>query len=795
MMNLKRVFVVFLLLVLLNMQAVFAVTDSEALELKDVFEDNHQSVAEASFVNNHGLSQVEQMFNGKESAVSGNILYQAGYNQFKSPAGSADANGRYDGNYKLTIGEKINVYAYGDSVDIMSMSGSNLLTPFSQTEVSSNGSIFISGLGLVKAENRSIKEVENDVNSLARNKYKSIRIRLTVSSGGEFPIFVYGEVNYPGKVLISNNSTLLDALGAAGGVKKTGTLRNIVYNKKNVDLYNTLFFGKNNGILVRPNDTIFVGKIGGVVAVKNGVKSAGIYEIKPNETVADVVKYAGGLLETTQLTDVIMVGFDKELNQKTARTVSWESVQGTKLVSGDTIEFKEIYNNAENTVAIQGNIKHPATYEYKEGMRLSDILKSEDEFLEETFVNQAVIRRISGDGNNVEIIPVFLKEFFSGMNDPVLKARDVITVYKSTNSSFVDVYGCINNPKHIPYMNNMSLKDVLSDIKFMESDVKSEDNNEFNTSSVNGDVKLRIGTDNTNKLIPTENIAVEITNVSGKTSIYYMYDLMISSDRIKSIKIQPEDKVFFRTLRSDEILKTVKVSGYVKDPGVFTFVKGQKLSDVIKLAGGLADDADFRGIVLKRNALKARQTDIALQNNERDIELLRGKLATGYKQTEADQKNKTDLIESLQESKGALPYRYNGQISLNIKTNDINKISKADNIEIQDGDDIYIPRMSNHISIIGEVYNEQSFIYRKGSTVKSYVKEVGGYTPGANKFRTYKVGVDGKAKKVHLLTKVEPGDTIIVPRKIPGNDWISPLASALQVVSSIFLMAFAVNKW
>ena len=89
--------------------------------------------------------------------------------------------------------------------------------------------MFISGIGVIKAENRTIGEVENEANRFARQKYKSLKVKLTVASGGEFSVFVYGQVNKPGKVLVGNNSSVLDALNAAGGVKKTGTLRNIKY--------------------------------------------------------------------------------------------------------------------------------------------------------------------------------------------------------------------------------------------------------------------------------------------------------------------------------------------------------------------------------------------------------------------------------------------------------------------------------------------------------------------------------------------------------------------------------------
>ena len=792
----KKFFTMFLLTVFCTSQSVFAITDADSINLKDVFENNYQSVSAESSIRAN-LSPIEKMFNGKENATSGNILRQVGYNQFNSHASAgASATGKYDENYKLSIGEKINVYSYGDSVDVMAISGSNLLSPVSKAEVDSNGSVFIQGIGLIKAENRTLKDVENEANRLASQKYKNMKVKLTISSGSEFSVFVYGEVYRPGKVYIGNNSSILDALGAAGGVKKTGTLRNIQYNANmNIDLYEALFLGDDGGIIVKPNDKIFVGAIGGVVALKNGVTTPGIYEIKEGETLTDISKYAGGLLPTTQFAEVTMISFDENSNQKTARNVGWENAKTTGLKSGDTVEFKELYNNAENIVTIQGNIKHPATFAYKDGMRLSDILKGEDELLEETFINQAVIRRVSGNDNTVEIIPVFLKEFFAGMNDPVLQPRDVITIYKSTNSQFVDIYGCINTPKHLPYTKNMTLNDVMSDIKFMESDVKKDLKNvSYETSDEEGSVRLTGSTENSNQLIPAENVAVEITNTLGKTQIYYIYDIMINSDRIKSIPLSPEDKIFFRTLRSNEIMKTVKVSGFVKEPGVYSFVRGQKLSEILEMAGGLTEDADLRGLVYKRKNLQNTQTSIAQKNNERDIKLLEGRIASGYKQDAGDQQKKLDMIAQLKADEKEVASRYNGQISLNIKNNDISKISKVDNIVAQDGDDIYVPRISNSVSVIGEVYNEQSFIY-KGSKAKNYIREVGGYTPNANKFRIYRVGVNGRAKKIGMNGRVEPGDTIVIPRRIAGNDWITPICDTLRGLASIFIMAFAINKW
>lgn len=766
---------------------------------EDAFENNYQAEArENSF---KSLSPIEKLFNNSDSAKADKIIRQVGYDIFSSSGGQGQSAGKFGNSYKLNVGEKVNVYLYGDSVDIMAISGANLLNPMTKTEVDSKGDIFIQGIGVVKAENRTLGEVENSINSLAAQKYKSLKVKLTVSTGNEFSVFVYGQVNRPGKVVIGNNSTIIDALGAAGGVKKTGTLRNIQYTTgskvKSVDLYKAIFMGNDNNIVLRANDKIFVDSIGKVVAFKNGVSTPGIYEVANNENLEQLIKYAGGLLPVTQTTSVTMTRLDNKTNERVAMNLSWANAKTTVLQSGDTVEFRKLYNEVENVVTIQGNIKHPATFAYKEGMRLSDILRSEYELLEETFINQAVIRRVSGQDNQITTIPVFLQEFFSGMNDPVLQPRDIISVYRNTNSQFVDVYGCINMPKHLTYKPNMTLKDVLTDIQFIESDMAQNHESAVNYKHEpqQGEVRLNATTQNANRLIPTENVAVEITSPSRDTQLYYLYDIMINSDRIKNIVINPEDKIFFRTLRGNEVMKTVKISGFVKHPGVYSFVEGKKLTDIIETAGGLTSDAELRGIVFTRASLRNKQIDIALKNNDKDIQMLKGRIAGGFMQDKDDKQTKLDLINILENSEEEIVKNYTGQISLNIEKNDIKSISNADNLFVQDGDDIYIPRISNHVTVMGEVYNEQAFVYKKGTKAKYYIKKVGGYTPNANKFRTYKVSVNGRAKKIGKNAKIEPGDTIIVPRKIAGNDWIAPVCSALQGFGSLFVMIFGISKW
>lgn len=802
----KRLIISLILMAFCIQPAVYADSDlvqnSQPEVKKDAFEDNNE--ARALERKTFNLSPVERVFNTEDALETGIYIKQVGYDVFNSSA-LTGGTGKYDNSYKLSIGEKVTIYFYGASLDVMAISGSNVVNAVTKGEVDSKGCIYVQGVGLVNAENRTVQEVENSINAMASRKYKDLKAKVSVSSSQDFSVFVYGNVNKPGKVSIGNNSSIMDALSAAGGVKKTGTLRNIKYtsNKKTqtVDLYKAIFQGNDSNIILRPNDKIFVDKIGKVVAFKNGVNVPGIYEVKGEENLQQIAtQYAGGLSPLAQSTTITLTRLDSSSNQRSAVDVAWKMAKSTVIQNGDTVEFRKLFNSAENTVTIQGNIKHPATYAYKKGMRLSDILKSEDELLEETFINQAVIRRISGLDNQIETIPVFLKEFFAGMNDPYLQPRDIVTIYKSTNSSFVDVYGCINKPKHMTYHPGLVLNDVIMDVKFLQSAVTENDKEvpvAQKTAVQDGNKPLETKTNNSNTLIPAENVAVEITHKNGATSLYYLYDIMINSEKIKSITINPEDKVFFRTLRDNEVLKVVKISGFVNNPGTYRFVEGKTLKDIIETAGGLSPNADLRGIVYKRASLRAKQMSLASKNNKNDIRLLKGRLAGGYKESAADKQVKLDMIENIEEIGQESLQDYNGQIALSITSNDLDKLSDEDNLVVQDGDDIHIPRMSTYVSVIGEVYNEQAFVYKKGAKAKYYIKKVGGYTPNANKFRAYKIGVNGKAVKLHTRTAIEAGDTIVVPRKISGGageTWTN-ISAGLQSVASLFVMIFGITKW
>lgn len=776
--------------------------EEEKIQQVNALKDQNQSPIEKIF-----SSDINTMQAGS-SDVNTVILKQIGYDFFQNV--STSGMGKYDGTYKLNIGEKVKVYLWGDSVDVLSLNGSSLISPVADVQVDSQGNLFVPGIGETKADGYSVADVEKSLQTMASRKFSNIKVRISVSDQSDFAVFVYGYVNKPGKVAVGHNSSIIEALAAAGGVNKSGSLRNITYTsssgqKQKVDLYETIFRGKDSNIRLRPNDRIFVGNIGAVIAIKNGVKIPGIYELSPSENIWNIISYAGGLLPSTDKSVLNVRTYNSQTGERTSKDIQKDAFASTKLSNGDIVEFRELYGKAENFITLEGNVKQPAIFEYKEGMKLSDILKDKNDLQEETFIYQAVIKRIDGDGQQVKVIPVSLEDFFNGGNNPSLEPRDVITVYKSTNTNFIEVYGCIDRPKQIPYTENLTLKDVLADIQFIvsansDANIKDVNNNEElpaeEPAADSENTKMAIAASTSSVLLPSSNVAVEITDKDRNTKTYYLYDIFIQTDQTKSIKINPYDKIMFRPLRENEIIKTVKVSGFVNKPGVYRFVEGKKLVDMIEQAGGLDDEADLRGIVFTRASLANKSRKMVEEKNMKDIKLIQGQMASNLRPTQDDTEARMQMMKDIEEDNQNISSQLFGRIALDIKNNDLSKIKKDQNIEIQDGDEIFIPKESNHVTVIGEVYNETSFLYKDGKKAGYYIKMGGGYTPNARRTKIYKIGVNGRAKRTHLLTSnsIEPGDTIVIPRKIRGNDWIDMVTKSLQTIVGMLSSVFILTK-
>ena len=678
-------------------------------------------------------------------------LKQFGYDVFSNAPSSAGISG-VTRDYRLKTGDKVKIFFWGDTVDLMSMTGNALLEPVVTSVVDAEGNLFVPGAGVIPAEGNSLAGVESDIYSMVSSKYSNFNVKVTLEDPRNFSVLVVGNAKKPGVVSVNSSSTVIDALAGAGGISPIGSLRELYHvdaetgQRTVIDLYSLIAYGHPIRVSLTEGDVLLVRPIGKTVALADGVKNPAIYEFKTNETLKKIVDIAGGFMPNINPKHIQVEGFDLDRNQKYIQDITLSDLNNVLPDDGDILTFTTVYTKPENFVTLEGNVKHPNRFEFKDGMRLSDLIKKRDDLLENTFTSQAFIYRTVGLEKNVVTIPVDLTEFFSGTVDPVLQPKDLVKIFASTSISTVEIVGEVNNAGLFPLKDDMTLKDIFSLVGLAK---------------------------NPNDLV------AEISNdaIKSRFNSVYLYELLTQNKDDLNIDLLASDKIMIRPVTPKEVLKEVTVLGQVNSPGQLQVTPGMKLKDVLAQTGGLTDLAYLKGIIFLRPSVGATQIEIlnkTILNLQEDITTKATLLGSldGESKTDMEQFILTQqkLLSVLQE-KAKQQY---GRIVLDIDSSDnIDCISPTANLEIRDGDQVIIPAISNHVIVMGEVYNQSALAYIPGEKAKYYLKSVGGFTKKANKGEVYIIRANGRTEPPSEYKKVsiEPGDAIVVPKKIkvPGR--------------------------
>ena len=794
-------------------------------------EDNNKTVQLYNKTeNNINISNIEKIFYNPDKP---DYLKQFGYEIFTNKSVLTDSS-KTSKDYKLNIGDRLDIYFWGDSIDMINLSGSELIKNSNDVQVDKEGNLFIQGVGIIPAKGRTIFSIEKFIMAGVSSKFDSIKVKAVVADSGKFPVIITGNVKYPGTVFVNTRSTILDALNFAGGIQKNGSLREVIYinsktkKRKSVDLYALILNGNYNQITFGEGDLIFVKPVGKVAAVDNGVKNPGIYEFKNNETLKDIVNFASGFLPNINQKLMQIEGFDLVSGGKKIYDVKYSDLAQLKLKDGDFLQFKNLYDQPENFVNISGNIKNPGRFQYKKGLKLADVLKSKDELLSGTFTDQAVIERVFGISKEIVSIPVSLIDFFNGYTNPELMPQDQIKIFPSTSMETICVSGCILNPGIIPYNENMTLKNVLASVRFTVNSSNFE--NVSNTDKKIDEIQIKnivaeiTGKNNQNIINTAENVdnnsqstASAVENASNNqynisiaenslnnkeiTKVVYLYDLLVQNNKTQDLILQAGNRILFRELKPNENLETVQILGHVNTPGIYKYSDNLKLKDVINMAGGVNNNGYLKGIIFLRKSVLDTQKQILDDYILKQQESLSDKLTkleiSDQKQINVNVqsyiKNQMNLLEMLKE-KAQKGY---GRISLNINSNDVNNLSEDENLDIQPGDEIFVPLLSKYIMVLGEIMNQTAINYDKNKTVKDYINNVGGFTEYSHKNAIYIVKAGGMAERVKFASrkKLEPGDTILVPRKEQLQiDWTQVFKDFIEVAARVLSSVYVITK-
>lgn len=625
--------------------------------------------------------------------------------------------------------------------------------------VSPDGEVTIEDFGPIKVSGLTVEQANAKVRSLLGARYSSSKTKLTVGQTKTMMVNVMGEVKVPGTYTLSAFATVFHALYMAGGINDLGTLRNIKVYRQNrlvtvVDIYDYILNGKLTGnIRLMDNDVIVVGPYDCLVTISGKVKRPMIYEMKKSESVGSIIKYAGGFTGDAYTKAV-------RLLRKTGREYSVFNIgefdiNSFHLADGDSIGVDSIINRYENMVEIKGAIFRPGMYNIgKDINSVRTLIEHAEGLTEEAFTNRAIIHRMKSD-RTLEVIAVDVKGIMDGsVADVPLKKNDVLfipTKSEMQNKRTITIHGEVNYPGMYVYADHETLEDFI----LQAGGLKDK------ASIIKVDVARRI-------LNPK---AITTDSVIAKTYTFALKEGFVI-DGTPGFELQPFDEVYVRKSPGYSHQQNIQVEGNVMFAGTYTLSsKNERLSDIIKKAGGVTDLAYVPGARLERR----------ITPDER----LRMQTVIKMAQMQSGKKDSLDM------KKLDLGDTYYVGIELDKALKEPG--GDAD-LVLREFDRIIVPEYNGTVKISGDVMYPNTVAYEKGRKAGWYINQAGGWGNRAKKSHTYIVYMNGTVAKVGHNAKVRPGCEIIVPSKPESSgksltQWLSIGTSVASIATMIATMA------
>lgn len=625
-------------------------------------------------------------------------------------------------NYRLGPGDAVFVDIYGASQKSI------------QATVTPDGTIVLEGFGPVDVSGLTVAQANARLKATLGARYSSSKIRLTVGQTKTIMVNVMGEVMAPGTYTLSAFASVFHALYMAGGTNDIGTLRNIKVYRNNklvttVDIYDYILNGKLKGnVRLADNDVIVVGPYDCLVNVTGKVKRPMFYEMKKSESVGTVLKYAGGFTGDAYKKSVKVIR--KAGSKYSIFNVGEFDVNTFKVEDEDSISIDSVIPRYSNMVEIKGAVFRPGMYQVGgEITGVRSLLEHADGVTEDAFLQHAVMHRMKFD-RTLEVIQVDVEGIMSGrVADIPLKNEDVLYIPSKKDlleNQTLTIHGEVLYPGKYSFADNTTVEDLIIQAGGLTDAA----------SMMKVDVSRRIADPH----------AIEANDTIARTYSFKLKDGFVI-DGTPGFVLMPYDEVYVRTSPGFSEQKNVFVQGEIMFSGTFTLSKkNQRLSELIKEAGGLTNTAYARGARLER-----RLTPEEHARMETILRMVKSQSGSG---------------DTLDIRKLDIRDTYNVGIQLDKA---LEEPGSNYDIVLRAGDKIIIPEYTNTVKISGDVMYPNTVTYRKGKGVKFYVDKAGGWGNRAKKSRAYIVYMNGTVAQVGKGAKPEPGCEIVVPTKPEGR--------------------------
>ena len=665
-------------------------------------------------------------------------------------------------NYRLGPGDAVIIDIYGASQKTI------------QDTVSPDGTVTIEGYGPVSISGLTVSQANARLRGTVGSRYSSSKIRLTVGQTKTIMVNVMGEVKAPGTYTLSAFATVFHALYMAGGINDLGTLRNIKVYRNNrlvtvVDIYDYILNGKLTGnVRLADNDVIVVGPYDCLVNITGKVKRPMFYEMKKNESINSLLKYAGSFTGDAYKKSV-------RVNRKTGREYSVYNVEefdfaSFRIADGDSVTVEPILNRYANTVEVRGAVFRPGMYNLGEQVNsVRSLIEHAEGLTEDAFKARAVMHRMKTD-RSLEVVSVDVEGIMSGkVADIPLKENDVLfipTRQDKMNERTITIRGEVLFPGTYKYADNETIEDFVLQAGGLTD----------KASVVNVNVSRRVS--DTKALRPDSLIAQTYT-LSLKDGFVI--------DGTPGFILMPFDEVFIRKSPGYTEQQNVTIEGEVLFAGDYTLTKrNARLSDLFKKAGGSTKEAYLKGARLIR---KANDTEKARM--EAVLKMQREQQQKNLLQLAASSNSGSNLQQVAESAKNADLEKFNvpDEYPVGIDLSEAIKHPGSDeDLVLREGDRLVVPQYNGTVKINGAVMYANTVGYEKGKRASYYIDQAGGFASDAVKNKAYIIYMNGKVAKVSHGAKVQPGCEIVVPAKLKRKMSVAETMSLGTSMSSIAAM-------
>ncbi|SHK36588.1 protein involved in polysaccharide export, contains SLBB domain of the beta-grasp fold [Marinobacter antarcticus] len=735
-------------------------------------------------------------------------------------------------NYTMGPGDELKVQLWGNENRQLSLT------------VSRDGTIDMPGKGPVNVAGMSFQQVRDEISRLVAEQYIGVKAAVSLGELRSMRVFVLGEARTPGSFSVSSLSTITNLLYVSGGIRHTGSLRNIQLKRNGkvvstLDLYDLLLKGDTSGdVRLQPGDAVFIPAVGPRVGIDGEVYRPALYEIASATTLEELVNLAGGFTSQAypKITRI------ERTNQEFLRVIAEADLtkaagKQARIKAGDRVTIASIADVTGQYVEITGAATRTGKFAWVPGMRVSSVIRNLDaDLLPMADTNFAAIVRTNPDTQQISVLSLQLKNAVSnpgGPADLVMHEKDQLLLFADESKGDFE-----QSFPEKPEMGNGSdvARNRSGELALNRTDEQT-DPQRFSRDALFYPVVKRLKAQATPSapqqtmtisgpvrypgeypLPATGKVRDAIVMAGGLTDSALMLEAELARrtrdengaerTRLQTIDLanamndqvdvylQSRDRLMVKSIPLFGATRTITLDGEVVYPGEYTFSDGETLAAVLQRAGGLTSNAFPRGAVFTREKLRElearrlREAEQRLQGDLLGVQL-EGDSFGGQNAQRVDQVK--GLLDDVQSSRPV------GRMVIDLQA--VLSDSAYQSIRLQDGDTLTVPTIPQAVSVFGEVQFPTSHLHVAGLTVDDYLERSGGPTRQADESRVYVVKADGSVILPEKSAwfggrsqQLQPGDTVIMPIDVDRLNQLELWTNVSQIVYQMALGAAAVGN-